>query len=441
MKSLFFSFVLIGLQLTAAAEKQPSASKLTTFMKDGGWCWYQDPRAIINNGKLVIGGVSGQSGDVKVSAYDLKNNKDLGTVVLHENFQRDDHDVPAFYVRPDGRLLAVYAKHNNEKVHYYHLSASDNYLEWGPVRKHVHNYAKGSGVTYMNLYPMQEEKKLYNFYRDGETFNPAFITSTDEGETWGERTHFISDEIGGRHRPYARYLQRGPNTIGISFTEGHPRNYGNSLYYADFRAGVFYKADGTKIKRLADGPLTPTEAEKIYPGSETLNKPKGFESVPNSAWTCVTAVDQQGHPHLGYTLYLSNDDHRYRLASWDGQAWIDREIAFGGKCLYTRESSYTGLLTLGPLDPTQVAISADVDPSTGEDRGGTHEIYTAFVKTEDNRSSIHWTTITSASQERNLRPIIVAGEGYKVLIWLRGPWYSYTDYHSDVVGLILETPQ
>ena len=27
----------------------------TTFMEDGGWCWYQDPRAVISNDKLVMG--------------------------------------------------------------------------------------------------------------------------------------------------------------------------------------------------------------------------------------------------------------------------------------------------------------------------------------------------------------------------------------------------
>jgi hypothetical protein len=35
--------------------KQVSTAGITPFMKDGGWCWYQDPRVIIKNGKLIIG--------------------------------------------------------------------------------------------------------------------------------------------------------------------------------------------------------------------------------------------------------------------------------------------------------------------------------------------------------------------------------------------------
>jgi hypothetical protein len=407
-------------------------------MRDGGWCWFQDPRAIVKNGKLVVAGLDGQNGDVKVAVHDLAAGGDLGTALLHGKFQRDDHDVPALYARPDGRILAVYAKHGNENIHYYRISDPSDFLQWGPEMRYVHDQPQG--VTYMNLYAMRDEGRLYNFHRDGSTFNPAFIVSPDHGDTWGGRAHFIADDVEGRQRPYARYAQRDPNTVGVSFTNAHPRNFGNSIYYADFRGGAFFKADGSRIKALSEGPLTPGEAERIYQGSGVVEKPEGFESVPNSAWTCALAYDAAGHPHIGYSVYLSNDDHRFRIASWNGRAWIDREVAFAGKCLYPRESSYTGLITLDPQDPTRVFISSDVDPATGEDRGGTHEIYSATVGATDDVSSIRWQPVTAGSAVRNIRPIVVAGEGYTVLLWLRGPWNTYTDYQSDIVGIVLERP-
>ncbi|MDH3345557.1 MAG: glycoside hydrolase family 88 protein [Kiritimatiellaceae bacterium] len=414
-------------------------SKIITFMKDGGWCWYQDPRSIIKNGKLIVAGLSGQSGDVKISVYDLKAGKDLGTVVLHEKFQRDDHDVPALYARPDGSILAVYAKHGNEKMHHYRISDPVDYLQWGEKQRFVHDYSGRSGVTYINLYTMKREGLLYNFFRDGQTWNPSFITSADHGETWGNRTRFILDEVEGRNRPYVRYLQRDPNTIGFSFTEAHPRDFGNSIYYADFRNGAFYNADGTKIKDLADGPLVPAEAERIFQGGGTRRSGKGA-SAPRSAWTCAMASDVESNPHIGYTLYLSNSDHRYRIASWNGKNWIDREVAYGGKCLYNKETSYTGLIALDPADPTQVVISTDVDPTTGKDLGGTHEIYVGNVGVDKGTSSIDWKPVTTGSEHRNIRPIIVSGEGYKVLLWLSGPWSTFRDYYSDVVGLVMEGP-
>ena len=425
----------------AVSKKQKKGTPAPiTFMKDGGWCWYQDPRVIINNEKLIVAGLSGQSGDVKISIYDLESRKDLGTVVLHEKFQRDDHNVPALYARPDGSILAVYAKHGNEKIHYYRISDPVNYLKWEEEQRFVHDYPQRRGVTYINLYTMKNKGLLYNFFRSGDTYNPTFITSSDEGETWGNRTHFLADEVDGRHRPYARYLQRDANTVGVSFTEGHPRKYGNSLYYADFRDGAFYNVDGSIIKNLSDGPLVPSETERIFLGSDTSKKPKGFESVPNSAWTCTMASDVKGNPHVGYTLYLSNSDHRYRIASWNGTAWTDREIAYAGKCLYTRESSYTGLMAFDPADPSKVAISTDVDPVTGKSLGGTHEIYVGNVGASNKISSIQWKPVTIGSGHRNIRPIIVSGEGYTVLLWLSGPWNTFTDYKSDVVGLVIACP-
>ncbi|WP_139956920.1 glycoside hydrolase family 88 protein [Flavicella sediminum] len=413
-------------------------SNALTFMKDGGWCWYQDPRAIINNGKLVIGGVSGQSGDVKVSVYDLDKKSDQGTVILDKNFQVDDHDVPAFYARPDGSVLSVWARHANENKHYYSISSTTDYTQWGEKQTFVHEYKGRGGVTYMNLHYLENEKTLYNFFRDGPSFNPSYITSKDHGKTWGNRTHFIADDVEGRQRPYARYIQKDENTVGISFTDGHPRAYGNSLYYAEFRNGTFYNVDGTKIKEANGEPLRTPEAEKLYVGSETKKKPHGFESVPNAAWTCAMGKDAENNPHLGYTLYLSNEDHRFRINSWNGSKWVDREIAYAGTCLYTMESSYTGLMAFDPEDPTRVYISTDVNPSTGEKMNNIHEIYTAKIKEADDISTIKWEAITENSSFRNIRPIVVANEGHKVLIWLSGPWKSFVNYASDVKGIVLK---
>ncbi len=424
-----------------AAEESAEKAPWLTFGTDTGWCWYEDPRAIIENGKLVLGGINGQNGDVRVSVFDLKSEKIDGEVVLYPQFERDDHDSPVFYVRPDGSLLTVYAKHGKEKIHHYNISEPGNFLKWGERKEYHHVYADERGATYMNLYPMKDEGKLYCFFRDGQHFNPAFITSTDQGETWGGYTHFITHDIGSRQRPYARYHQVDENTVGISFTDAHPRQYGNSLYYAQFRNGAFYNVDGTKIKDLSEGPLVTVEAEKIYQGSE-INEWKGnTHSVSNAAWTVAIEKDRAGNPYIGYSVYHTHDNHHYRLASWNGEKWIDRQIAFGGKCLYERESSYTGLMAFDPENPQRMYISTDVNPSTGEFSGGVHEIYTAEVGPNDDVSTIQWEAITKDSKYKNIRPICVAGDGYKVLVWLGNkPWRHFQDYETDAIGVILKRP-
>ena len=430
------AFLAAGSEVIKLLAPRAANIEFETFMEDAGWCWYQDPRAIIADEKLIVGGIDGQKGDVKIGIFDLEKNENLGTVILHAGFEADDHNAPALYARPDGRILAVYSKHAHDHFHYYRISEPNNYLEWGEEQTFEHHYEGGWGITYMNLYYMEDEGLLYNFFRDGKTINPSFITSADQGETWGNRTHLITDELGW-DRPYARYFKVDANTVGISFTDAHPRQYGNNLYYAEFRNGAFYTAAGRKIKELADGPLKPSEAECIYKGSQTKNKPQGFDSVPNSAWCCAMSSDAKGRPVLGYTLFNSDEDHRYRIAFWDGKKWIDREIAYAGTCLYHNESSYTGLISIDPSDPSRVAISTDVDPSTGKSLGGTHEIYAMNANSFSNARTIRWNAVTHDSKMRNIRPIIVEGDGYKVLVWMRGEYKTYTDFDCDVVGVVL----
>jgi rhamnogalacturonyl hydrolase YesR len=408
--------------------------KFTVFMREGGWCWYQDPRAMIFNGKLFMGAVQGNgTGPALVGVYDLRANKNLGSVVVHDNFDNDDHNAPVFYSRSDSSVMCVYQKHNRENVIYSRISDPKNPLRWGDESV----FDVGVKTTYSNLIAMSSEKKLYNFFR-GINWNPTFITSSDEGKSWSEPFHFISSEVKGKQRPYARYAGNGKNSIFISFTDAHPRNYGNSLYFANFHDGKFWKANGSFIKDLAkDGPLRPSEAELIFKGSGELGT-KPDLSVPNSAWTSSIVYDAKGYPHIGYTLYISNTDHRFRIASWNGSRWFDREVAFGGKCLYDLESSYTGLISIDPVDPTYVVISTDVDPTRGVALAN-HEIFRAKVGLTDSTSSIRWEAITINSPVRNIRPVILRDGNKRIVLWNRGVFKSFINYQMDIVGLLETT--
>ena len=254
----------------------------------------------------------------------------------------------------------------------------------------------------------------------------------------GEDTHFIKSDLPGYQRPYARYAGDG-RTIHVSFTDAHPRNFGNGIYYAAFRDRAFFRADGSKIKDLAAGPLTPSEAEIVFQGSGVGTDGRAEGNAPKAAWTSSMAIDSAGRPHIAYSLFLSNSDHRYRLASWDGQKWVDREIAYAGNCLYPKEASYTGLITLDPVDPTVVCISTDANPSTGAPASGMHEIYRASVAPNDDIKTINWEAVTRGSKVANLRPIIVREGKQRVVLWCRGVFKTYTDYDLEAVGFVEAT--
>lgn len=440
---LLLTWLAGGVAALAQTESSPARydrdadpHDFTVFMRESGWCWFQDPRALIADDHLLIGSVKGTgSGAALVGVFDLPAQTSLGTVVMQDNFGHDDHNSPVFHQRPDGSVLAMYARHHKDYRHYYRISDPGDPLTWSDEETFTHDHAGAGKITYMNLFELTEEALLYNFYR-GIHFNPSFILSRDHGRTWEEPTHFIASELDGRHRPYARYAGNGSDTVHVSFTDGHPRRFGNNIYYTAFREGQFHRADGTPIKSLASGgPLRPSEAELVYQGSGGHNDSHEV-SVPGAAWTSETAVDRAGNPHIAYTLYLANDDNRYRLASWNGEAWVDREVAHAGHCLYDMEASYTGLISMDPVDPTVVFISTNVNPTTGEFTGGPHEIYRARIGPDDHIGTIAWAAVTRNSPVRNLRPMILRDEQRRVVVWNRGDFRTYLNYQLDAVGLI-----
>src|SRR3977135_2449227 len=153
MRRLMFVAVVTALSLTrTAAQKPPAgdaypsnyvAATLVQINDNGAWSWFMDPRVIVNEGKLIIGSVRAvgsnqanasdpRSGNVEVSGYDIETGR-TDVAVLHPHLEQDDHDAPAFYVRPDGRILAVYSMHARERRMYYRLSEPHNPLDWSPA--------------------------------------------------------------------------------------------------------------------------------------------------------------------------------------------------------------------------------------------------------------------------------------------------------------------
>ncbi|MBD3341165.1 MAG: hypothetical protein GF353_18815, partial [Candidatus Lokiarchaeota archaeon] len=192
-KSLSLPILLFLLTLkTIVTCTQPKQSDIILFKKNGGWCWFQDERAIIHDGVLVFGSVSTphgfngdkRAGNIEVSSFDLESKTHLGTTVMHENLEADDHNAPALLLLQDERLLAVYATHGSDSLIRYRITEEPgDYMNWQAEQTVV----RDARVTYSNLLYLSEENngngRIYNFYR-GEHWNPNYVYSDDQGKTW-----------------------------------------------------------------------------------------------------------------------------------------------------------------------------------------------------------------------------------------------------------------
>src|SRR5947208_2982362 len=233
------------------------AGTLIQLNDNGAWSWFMDPRVIVDDGKLIAGSVravgkfqSGASdprwGNVEIAVYDIAAKK-TATIVLHPHLEQDDHDAPAFLVRPDGRYMAMYSKHAAERKMYYRISEPHNPLVWGPTRSVETpgadaSYA-GNNDTYANPFRLPDGR-IVNFYR-GFHHEPNYMVSRDEGQTWTYGGHWLYGK--GGYSPYLKYAEDGKGTIHFVATGDHPRNFDNSLYHGSLRNGAVYQSNGTPV--------------------------------------------------------------------------------------------------------------------------------------------------------------------------------------------------
>lgn len=440
LRTLTLCFICCVPQATLKA--QP-----TVINDDGAWCWFQDERAVIHNGMLMVGSVANGSidekrrGDIEVVTVDLTNGQ-IERRELYDRLEADDHDVPALWVRPDGRVLAVFAKHGPENRFYYRIS-SDDWTTWGPLREFIPS--DSSRITYANLLYLPAENegrgRLYNFYRGLDaSFKPSYAWSDDFGETWRSGHVIIDVPSEFRHRPYAKYTTNGHDTVHLLYTDGHPRNFDNSVYHAYYRNGQLHRSDGNPIRRLQEGLREPGEGTRIFQGDAN-----------RVGWVSDTHVSEEGRPYVVFSVQhgsggltsgaaSAGNDHRYHYAYWDGHAWRDHEIAFAGTRLYAGEDDYTGNICLHPSRLDTVFISTDADPVTGQplisqaDQQRHYELYRGH--TADGGQSWRWEPITSNSSQDNLRPIVPKWNSQKtVLLWFRGKYQTYRDYQTELVML------
>jgi hypothetical protein len=421
---------------------------------NGAWSWFMDERAIVNDGKLVVGSIRAVGecnanlsdpnwGNLEIAVYDIETGR-ADKRVAHSRFEQDDHDVPAFMVLPDGRYLAVYSRHAVERRVYYRFSDPGDPLSWNPARMfETHGSDKsygGDNVTYSNLF-RTADGRILNIHR-GFEHDPNYMYSDDDGETWTYGGRLLRGRDG--YSPYLKYAFDGKETVHFIVTEDHPRKYDNSIYHGYLREGQIYHSDGTFLNEISTSTDTAVSAWDLT---------KVFSGDPdNVAWTVDIELDDQKRPYAALSVQKDGrglpptqggEDHRFHYARWDGAQWTTHEMAYAGKRLYPFEDDYTGLVALDPHNPDIAYISTNADPVTGEplissaDNQRHHELFRGT--TSDKGKTWSWQPITANSTYDNLRPLVPKWEDERTaVVWMRGSYKAnHGEWTTAVVALIL----
>jgi hypothetical protein len=448
---LFNIFTVFTLPVFSQGQQDLVKGNLIQFNDNGAWCWYQDERAVIDTaGKnLIIGSVASNNGtggnnregDVEAVIFNLKSGLSERFILKQGNyiFYADDHNAPAFLVRPDGTYLAMFAAHFNDTTSHYRIYnagvwGSEQIFDWNLERPGGSNFQ----TTYSNVYYLSSENRTYNFVR-GNNKSPNSMYSVDMGDTWSYGGQLTRNAGIGYNNGYYKYWGNGINRIDFVFTEYHPRDYNTSLYHGYIQNGQSHTSDGILVDdNILDTLNIPTPADfsQIF-ATNTVVQGMTMSRCWNIDVQCYDngTIATIFKARINDTNPPSNDpDHAFLYARYDGFEWTTTYLCLAGKKLYYSEQDYTGLATLHPNDPNTIYISTPFDPRNDSNLG-VHEIFKGF--TTDDGASWTWTPITENSVRDNLRPIIPAWDNHNTaLLWWRGTYLSAQNYDAAIVGLI-----
>ena len=194
---------------------------LIQFNDNGLWCWFQDERAIVdqNNGLIILGTDESQSGYggpprngiVRAIVYNLQTGTPNRFVLRTAGC--DDHNVPGFILRPDGKPFAMYSDHYDNYNRYRIFNGNS----WSTEQRYDWSDMGGSNYTiaYNNLYYLSNEGKMYDFSRANNRA-PNFIISDDMGNSWSWGGQLTTNTSNSYNKGYYKYWSNGKG-LDVSF--------------------------------------------------------------------------------------------------------------------------------------------------------------------------------------------------------------------------------
>jgi len=424
----------------------PPTATLTTFNDNGGWCWYQDERALIDakNNRLIVGSIASggsRDGNTEVVVYDMTAKSGKTTVL--NNLSVDDHNAPAFVFTGGGNVAAMWATHRLNCNTYFSTFdgtswAATKTYDWSPNGCPWPGAATNM-ITYANPWLMSSESnRMYSMVRSVDT-SPGILSSADDGKSWSYYGRLTASPQTGYVAGYYKYWGNGTDRIDWVGTEAHPRDDDNSLWHGYIQGGKIYKSDGTAVdSTLSDGTASDVSAyTQVFKtgttiGGVVLNHMWNHDIVRYADGT--VAILGQGRVNGTGT---DDPDKRFIYSRWDGKAWTSTYLVHGGSKLYSDEQDYTGLAALDPDNPTIIYISTPYDPTTDMMKSGAkHEIWQGT--TCDNGKTFKWTAVTQNSTVDNIRPIVPKWDAsHTALLWMQGTYTSAQSYKMKIVGLIM----
>jgi len=371
----------------------------------GGWCWFQDPRAVRFVGerdRIYIGWAN--AGKIVVAYYDQKLRQEGTPHVIYDTGQNDDHIAPSLLILPDGRILIFWSKHGGDYIYMRDSVTPEDISEW---REERIISGPDNNCCYTN--PLRlASGRIYLFYRDCNNLNIKWIYSDDNAFNWSQPQVVIDFHNGRYNEAYIKVEAQG-NIIHLAASACHHGEFDTyeHIYHAYFDGSNWRRYDGAILKL----PLTPDNVEKV------------FDSGADNSWVWDIALDKIGHPAIAFSHKINTKNHQYWSVKYTSKGWQAEKIIdsnHGG--LYEEEPAYSGGVYFNHTNPFQ-AYAAIREKNNFEIK--------KFEFAQGQWRKIK--DITKNSDCWNIRPASPrnASEELEVL-WMQGRYTSYKNYNTSI---------
>jgi hypothetical protein len=369
------------------------------------------PRAIYDSeSEKTFFGWNSMAGDIEIAAYDHATDSVDTSTVLSASFEVDDHGAPGILVRNDGKIMAVYSKHNGTEI-YWRISSSP-----GDISSFNTEQSKTvTEATYCT--PIQLfDGTIYVWFR-GSGDNLKYIKSTDEGSTFNDPVTVITPQTNSIYP--AIYKRQSSNRVHIGITDKYyPQGKEpQDIAHCYFEGETLYETDGTTIGGSSSWPVDRTDLTMVYDSSASGNRP---------AWIWDIRVDSDGDPAIVFATFpgeWAGKDHRYHYARYNN-GWAVNEITQGGGTINAlrQEPLYSPGVTIDDRNLSAVYVS----------RGGLDSASIKRFVTDDGGETWQSRDIAPADVQ-NVRPFSPWYCQDEVpVMWLRGKYRDFTRFDTEI---------
>lgn len=306
---------VVALPAPASATPPRSAAGVTTadpgaparivpVIADAAWSIYMNPR-VLATAKATYIGTTSTRGDIDITRVAHGGHKTdhtrlqridadmggprtprTGATALggtKTNGIMDDHASPSILQLPDGRILVSWTGHTTIPVRYRISTRPDSITSFGPVQT-----LAGSGIdtrraVYTQIHHLAGETYPYwviTRLRESDNRGNWYVARSRDLVRWTKAFQLTTNPYPKevtKGWPYVKTSSDGQRTLDLAVTDGDPTNLRtNSLFHIRYRAGAFYRTDGTRIRTLGQvigtggktpRPLDPRSGTLVHDGT------------------------------------------------------------------------------------------------------------------------------------------------------------------------------